>query len=294
MITGAVVVLVGLVVLMLVTALPDKKEPSLGEGRSEAILTSSNKAGDTVVKYPVDNYEITVDGSWKVPQYVLTSGDLVLGFAQDEDLQLSILLLDNPRELPPQSWLKETQQSNSFFTKLSFHEIYGRLYRAEGELYRDDFDQAGNPAEVAVEGSVTVAYLVFEGEKVYLISCGAVGEGAMELIDSCENTTFTFKTEREVSGDTGRSSIMQRYVDLVASNPLIKELPHSSEDFEISYAVAGEETTKVSYEIIIDTPSGLTVSEERGWVARSRKAAEEWVKDKGFNINNFDINWIIN
>lgn len=81
-------------------------------------------------------------------------------------------------------------------------------------------------------------------------------------------------------------------VSLVKQNPLIANLPYYSDSFEIYYGIKDKESYSVSYKIILIPQSSLDNAETyQNELNLLKNRAFDWVRSKGVDPNNLEIEW---
>ena len=80
--------------------------------------------------------------------------------------------------------------------------------------------------------------------------------------------------------------------ELIRKNPLIGELPHTSEEFEIYYGVHDEELYQAFYLIVLQPKSNPENAEMySAEIIKLRNSALAWIENEGFNPDNLNIKW---
>lgn len=171
-----------------------QETPNLPESEwSRIVQIEENKSGHKLLSNKIDGYEITVPNNWQVLETASTKGGLKAFYNLKEDydssefdegVMLNVLTLtsiDETESYFPSSARFEDQKTEA-----------GLAYKTSYKVTQDTTVN-GEPAEVPIENSLVVKYIFPSDEKVYLISCLALGDNFSELASLCEKQILTFK-----------------------------------------------------------------------------------------------------
>ena len=80
--------------------------------------------------------------------------------------------------------------------------------------------------------------------------------------------------------------------DLIKQNPLLENLPHYSDSFEVHYGIENKETYSVSYKVVLipqSTPDSAEIYQ--GELNLLRNRALDWIRSKGVDPETLEIEW---
>ncbi len=171
-----------------------QENPNLPESEWSRIVQQIEENQDyRIFSNKIDGYEINLPDNWQVLETASAKGGLKAFYNPKGDynasefndgIMLNILTLGSIEEAKgyfPSSARFEDQKTEA-----------GLAYRTSYKATQDTTVN-GKPAEVPIENSLVIKYIFPSGEKVYLISCLALGDNLSELSSLCEKQILTFK-----------------------------------------------------------------------------------------------------
>ena len=186
------ILLVGLISIIIITAgnrSGDTTDIRTGLETSK-ISTKTDSDGNITITNRGEGYELTLSEGWSIPpdgtELRKLSG-LQLNYEPNPILSLTVFVLEATVDISLDEWVSKS----TFFTNLEPEKIEtvgGVLYRAEGGLYRD----SGPFEQVLVENTGAIIYALNKGNKFYVVSCVAIGEGYADLIRECDKQIQSF------------------------------------------------------------------------------------------------------